>query len=91
VDDDRLSGASVDERPGAGVEARRPVRCGGSGRRRGREQPDQQGQDEAQRSFSLSPASRICGSTPGFSRSMPEIETPVLWAIELSVSPGWTT
>jgi len=68
-------------------------RDGGGSAERGRQQRRQQGDAEAppaHRSFSFSPAIRICGSTSGFSLRIVATGTPVWWAIEVSVSPVWT-
>ena len=43
------------------------------------------------RSFSVSPAIRICGSTCGLSASIRTTGTPVRWAIAIRVSPLCTT
>jgi len=90
-----VAAAGVDQGPGAGLDlGLLDGRRRRGGERKQGEERGERGNAEAvpvQRSFSLWPEIRICGSISGFRVSIRTTETPTLWAIAVKVSPFWIT
>lgn len=87
VDDDPGGGGGLRRGLGGDRGCRDPQ---GERKQRPRErQPAPRASD--QRSFSVAPDGRACGSISGFNSSRRSTGTPTSAAIPASVSPGWTT